>query len=148
VVGQGDVVQGEPLPAAAAEVGLIDHRSGGAQPARGLARAGAGGDHFLGGRGVAGQQRHLRGHRIGGAGRLGQASAPTQQARHARVDLLAPDVQAPVFEAAAAQVGAELAGDEGGEAVAAALVGGRQEGLKMALVRSCAAGGGECRRLC
>jgi hypothetical protein len=43
-------------------------------------------------------------------------------------------MHATVFEPAAAQVGAELAGDEGGEPVAAALVGGAgQEGLEMAL---------------
>jgi hypothetical protein len=40
----------------------------------------------------------------------------------------------PVLEAATAQVGAELPGDEGGEPVAAALVGSAgQEGLEMAL---------------
>jgi hypothetical protein len=40
-------------------------------------------------------------------------------------------MQAAVFQPATAQVGAEFAGDEGGEPVAAALVG--QEGLEMAL---------------
>jgi hypothetical protein len=48
--------------------------------------------------------------------------------------LLAPDMHAPVLEPAAAQVGAELAGDEGGEPIAAALIGSAgQEGLEMAL---------------
>jgi hypothetical protein len=48
--------------------------------------------------------------------------------------VLAPDVHAPVLEPATAQVGAEFAGDEGGEPVAAALVGGPgQEGFEMAL---------------
>jgi hypothetical protein len=53
-----------------------------------MARAGAGGDPLLDRGGVvAGQQRHLLGHRIGGAGVLGQAPAPAQQARQAIVEL-------------------------------------------------------------
>ena len=53
---------------------------------------------------------------------------------HIIAALLAPDMHAPVLEAATAQVGAEFTGDEGGESVAAALVRGPgQEGLKMAL---------------
>jgi hypothetical protein len=88
--GQGDIgVEREPLQPGAPELGTVHHRGGGAQPAHGMARAGAGGDQFLDrGGGEAGQQRHLRGHRIGGAGVLGQASAASQQARHARVKLL------------------------------------------------------------
>jgi hypothetical protein len=53
---------------------------------------------------------------------------------HIIAALLAPDMHAPVFEAATAQVGAEFAGDEGGEAVAAALIGSPgQEGLEVAI---------------
>src|SRR5262249_20026821 len=57
-------------------LGAVGARGGGAQPAHGLAGGGAGGDQLLDrGSGVGGQQRHLLGHRIGGAGVLGQASA-------------------------------------------------------------------------
>ena len=46
VRGQGDVgVEREALPAGAAEFGPVHHCGGGAQPAHGLARAGAGSDH-------------------------------------------------------------------------------------------------------
>jgi hypothetical protein len=90
VRGQGDIgVEREPFPPGAAELLSVHHRGGGAQPAHGLAGAGAGGDPLLDrGGGVAGQQRHLLGHGIGGAGVVGQAPGPPEQARQARVELL------------------------------------------------------------
>jgi hypothetical protein len=61
----------------------------------------------------------------------------SERHEHLIAALLAPDVQAAVFEPATAQVGAEFAGDEGGEPVAAALVGrAGQEGLVVSIAPS------------
>ena len=78
-------------------------------------------------------------HQLGG--QLAHAATPARGAEapafaaeghdHLIAALLAPDVHAAVFDPATAQVGAEFAGDEGGQPVAAALVGSAgQEGLE------------------
>jgi hypothetical protein len=65
------------------------NRRGRAQPPHRLAGPRAGGNSLLDRRGgVAGQQRHLLGHRIGGARVRGEAPGPPQHARHALVDLI------------------------------------------------------------
>jgi len=88
VSGEGDIgVEGEALQVGAAGRGGVHDGGRGAEAADGLAGPGAGGDEELdGGGGVAGQQRQLLGHGIGGAGLLGQAPAAAQQAREASVD--------------------------------------------------------------
>jgi hypothetical protein len=81
-----------------------------------------------------GQQQDAREGIAGDANRSACRVSAVTERHHVLVALLAPDVQATVFEATAAQVGAEFAGDEGGEPVAAALVGSPgQEGLEVAI---------------
>ena len=87
---------------------------------------------------------HVRDHaldQLGGEG--AHAPAPTRGAEAAALaregdDHLvgaarAADVEAPVFEDAAAQVGAQLAGDEGGQPGALVPGGGGQEAIQMGL---------------
>jgi hypothetical protein len=79
---QGHIAMQEvTLEAGAPALVPVRYRRGRAQPAHELARTGGGGDQLLdGGDGVAGQQGHLCGHRIGRAGVL-LRQAPDRRSR-------------------------------------------------------------------
>jgi len=89
VRGQGDVsMKGESLPASTTGFLLVHHGGRRAETAHGMTGARAGGETLWdGGGGQAGQERHLVGDGIGGAGVLGQATAAAQESLPPVVDL-------------------------------------------------------------